>query len=335
MMHLLPLIWVIIIATGVAVYVILDGFDLGIGILFAFSRSHEHRDLMMNSVAPVWDGNETWLVMGGAGLLAAFPVAYSILLSALYVPLMFMLTALIFRGISFEFRFKAHKSRILWDIAFSGGSFLAAFCQGMTLGAVIQGLKVVDGNYAGGLYDWFSPFTVLTGFAIVVGYALLGSTWLIMKTEGELQARSYRAARRILPLMLLAIVGVSIWTPFQQPAIRERWFSVPNFYYLSQIPFITFLVAVTCWYALKRARHAHTPFLCSVGLFLLSYIGLIISIWPYIVPRAITFEQATSPASSQLFLLVGFIIVMPFILGYTVMGYRIFSGKVRTDEGYH
>lgn len=335
MMQVLPLIWVILIATGVAVYVILDGFDLGIGILFAFSRGHEHRDLMMNSVAPVWDGNETWLVMGGAGLLAAFPVAYSILLSALYVPLMFMLTALIFRGISFEFRFKAHKSRFLWDIAFSAGSLLAAFCQGMTLGAVVQGFKVVDGHYAGGLYVWLSPFTVLTGLAVVVGYALLGATWLIMKTEGALQARNYRAARRILPVMLLAIVGVSIWTPFLQPAIRERWFSVPNFYYLSQVPFITFLVAVACWYTLKRARHAHAPFLCSIGLFLLSYIGLIISIWPYIVPRAITFEEAASPASSQLFLLVGFIIVMPFIAGYTVMGYRIFSGKVRAGKGYH
>lgn len=334
-MHALPLVWLCIIAVGVAVYVILDGFDLGIGILFAFSRGHAHRDLMMNSVAPVWDGNETWLVLGGTALLAAFPQAYAILLSALYVPLMLMLTALIFRGVSFEFRFKAHKSRFLWDIAFSAGSFLAAFCQGMTLGAVVQGLKVVDGHYAGGNHDWLSPFTVLTGVAVIVGYALLGSTWLIMKTDGELQARSYRAARRILPLMLSAILAVSLWTPFLQPAIKERWFSLPNFYYLSQVPFITFLVAVACWYSLKRANLAYAPFLCSVGLFLLSYIGLIISIWPYIVPRAISFEQAASPASSQWFLLVGFIIVMPFILGYTVMGYRIFSGKVRAGEGYH
>ncbi|HVA55551.1 MAG TPA: cytochrome d ubiquinol oxidase subunit II [Gammaproteobacteria bacterium] len=331
----LPLIWVIIIAVGVVIYVLLDGFDLGIGILFAFSRGHTHRDLMMNSVAPVWDGNETWLVLGGAGLLAAFPKAYAILLSGLYVPIMLMLTALIFRGVSFEFRFKAHKSRFLWDIAFSAGSFLAAFCQGMTLGAVIQGLNVVDGHYAGGNYDWLSPFTLLTGAAVVVGYALLGSTWLIMKTEGDLQARNYRAAQRILPVMLLAIVAVSLWTPFLQPAIKERWFSLPNFYYLSQIPFITFLVAVGTWYTLKRARYPHAPFLCSIGLFLLSYIGLIISIWPYIVPRALTYREAASPASSQLFVLVGFIVVAPFLLGYTIMGYRIFSGKVRAGEGYH
>ncbi|MGA9853352.1 MAG: cytochrome d ubiquinol oxidase subunit II [Gammaproteobacteria bacterium] len=334
-MDVLPLIWVIIIAMGVVIYVLLDGFDLGIGILFPFAHSHEHRDLMMNSVAPVWDGNETWLVLGGAGLLAAFPRAYAILLSALYVPLMFMLTALIFRGISFEFRFKAHRSRFLWDIAFSAGSILAAFCQGMTLGAVIQGILVAHGEYAGGNYDWLSPFTVVTGLCVVVGYALLGATWLIMKTEGELQARSYRAAKRILPLMLLAIIIVSLWTPFLQPAIRERWFSIPNFYYLSQIPFITFLVAVGCWYTLKRARHPHAPFLFSIGLFLLSYIGFIISIWPYIVPRALTYEEAASPASSQLFLLVGFIIVAPFLLGYTIFGYRIFSGKVHAGEGYH
>ncbi|HEX5340089.1 MAG TPA: cytochrome d ubiquinol oxidase subunit II [Gammaproteobacteria bacterium] len=334
-MDMLPLIWVIIIAVGVMIYVILDGFDLGIGILFPFARQHQHRDLMMNSVAPVWDGNETWLVMGGAGLLAAFPRAYAILLSGLYVPLMLMLTALIFRGISFEFRFKAHKSRFLWDIAFSAGSMLAAFCQGMTLGAVVQGVAVVDGHYGGGPYDWLSPFTVLTGISVMIAYALLGSTWLIMKTEGELQARSYRAAKRLLIAMLIAIAAVSLWTPHIQPAIRERWFSLPNFYYLSQVPFITFLIAVGCWHELKRARRPRTPFFCSIGLFVLAYIGLIISIWPYIVPRTLTYQQAAAPASSQLFLLVGFAVVMPLILGYTVMGYRIFGGKTRAGAGYH
>ncbi|HET7396229.1 MAG TPA: cytochrome d ubiquinol oxidase subunit II [Gammaproteobacteria bacterium] len=334
-MDILPLIWVIIIAVGVMIYVILDGFDLGIGILFPFARQHQHRDLMMNSIAPVWDGNETWLVMGGAGLLAAFPRAYAILLSGLYVPLMLMLTALIFRGISFEFRFKAHKSRFLWDIAFSAGSMLAALCQGITLGAVVQGVKVLDGQYAGGPYDWLSPFTLLTGASVMIGYALLGSTWLIMKTEGELQARSYRAAKRLLPALLIAIAAVSLWTPYIQPAIRERWFSLPNFYYLSQIPFLTFLLAVGCWYALKRGHHSHAPFYCSIGLFILAYIGLIISIWPYIVPRALTYQQAASPASSQLFLLAGFIIVMPLVLGYTAMGYRIFSGKIQPGSGYH
>jgi len=333
-MNLLPLVWVCIVALGVAIYVVLDGFDLGLGILFPFAKSHQHRDLMMNSVAPVWDGNETWLVMGGVGLLAAFPKAYAILLSALYVPLMLMLTALIFRGISFEFRFKAHRSRYLWDAAFSLGSMLAAFCQGMTLGTVVQGFQVTNGEYSGGLYDWLTPFTVFTGFAVMTGYALLGSTWLVMKAEHDLQDWAFKAARLCLGLMLAAIAVVSIWTPLMQPAIRERWFALPNFFYLSQVPFATFLLAVGCWYALKR-RHHHAPFFCSIGLFLLAYLGLAISIWPYIVPRALTFEEAAAPESSQVFVLVGFAVIMPVILGYTVMGYRVFSGKVKAGEHYH
>ena len=333
-MSLLPLIWVGIIAFGVAVYVVMDGFDLGIGILFPFARSHAHRDLMMNSVAPVWDGNETWLVMGGVGLLAAFPKAYAILLSALYMPLMVMLIALIFRGISFEFRFKAHSSRYLWDAAFSAGSMLTAFCQGITLGAVVQGFQVADGHYAGGLFDWLTPFTLFTGVAVIAGYALLGSTWLIMKTEGDLQAWCYHAAKPSFLLMLGAIAVVSVWTPWVQPAIRERWFSLPNFFYLSQVPFATFLLAVGCWYTLHR-RRSHAPFFLSIALFLIAYLGLIISLWPYIVPRALTYEEAASPASSQLFVLVGFVFIVPIILTYTIASYYIFSGKVKPGEHYH
>ena len=333
-MQLLPFIWVCIVAAGVAIYVVLDGFDLGIGILFPFARSHGHRDLMMNSVAPVWDGNETWLVMGGVALLAAFPKAYAILLSALYMPLMLMLMALIFRGVSFEFRFKAHTSRYLWDAAFSLGSMLTAFCQGLTLGAVVQGLKVQDGQYAGGLFDWLTPFSAFTGLAVMAGYALLGSSWLIMKTEGDLQAWCFRMAQRTLFLMLTAVAVVSLWTPFMQPAIKERWFSLPNFFYLSQVPFATFLLAAGCWYALRR-RRSHAPFYCSVGLFMLAYLGLCISLWPYIVPRALTFEEAASPASSQLFVLVGFVVIVPVILTYTVASYYVFSGKVKSGEHYH
>jgi cytochrome d ubiquinol oxidase subunit II len=333
-MDLLPLIWAGIIALGVAIYVVMDGFDLGIGILFPFARSHEHRDLMMNSVAPVWDGNETWLVMGGVGLFAAFPRAYAILLHALYIPMILMLVALIFRGISFEFRFKAHSSRYLWDAAFSLGSMLTALCQGITLGAVVQGINVQDGDYAGGQFDWLTPFTVFTGFAVMAGYALLGSSWLIMKTEDELQTWCYRMARRSLLLMLMAVAVVSLWTPLMSSAIRERWFSTPNFYYLSQVPLASLLLAAGCWHALKR-RHGYAPFYCSVGLFMLAYLGLIISIWPYIVPRAITFEQAAAPQSSQVFELVGFAIVIPIILTYTIVGYYIFSGKVKAGEQYH
>lgn len=333
-MNLLPLVWVGIIALGVAIYVVMDGFDLGIGILFPFARSHGHRDLMMNSVAWVWDGNETWLVMGGVGLLAAFPLAYAILLHALYIPLILMLVALIFRGISFEFRFKAHRSRFLWDIAFSAGSMLTALCQGITLGAVVQGISVVDKRYAGGSFDWLTPFTVFTGLSVVAGYALLGSSWLIMKTEADLQDWCYRMARRSLLLMLVAVAVVSVWTPVLSTAIRERWFSLPNFYYLCQVPLATLLLAAGLWYALKR-RHDYVPFYCSVALFMLAYLGLIISIWPYIVPRALTFEEAAAPESSQIFELVGFLIVIPIILTYTIAGYYIFSGKVKAGEHYH
>ena len=333
-MNLLPLVWVGIIALGVAIYVVMDGFDLGIGILFPFARSHEHRDLMMNSVAPVWDGNETWLVMGGVGLLAAFPRAYAILLHALYIPLVLMLVALIFRGISFEFRFKAHTSRYLWDLAFSAGSMLTAFCQGMTLGAVVQGLTVVDGHFAGGTFDWLTPFSIFTGLSVMAGYALLGSSWLLMKTEHDLRDWCYTMARRSLLLMLVAVAIVSIWTPLQYAFIRERWFSIPNFYYLSQVPLATLLLAAGCWYALKR-RNDYVPFYCAVGLFMLAYLGLIISIWPYLVPRALTFEQAAAPESSQVFALVGFVIIIPIILTYTIAGYYIFSGRVKAGEHYH
>ncbi|MBA3563380.1 MAG: cytochrome d ubiquinol oxidase subunit II [Gammaproteobacteria bacterium] len=333
----LTLIWAAIIALGVVVYVVLDGFVLGIAILFPFARTHADRDVMMNSVAPVWDGNQTWLVLGGAGLFAVFPAAYSILLPALYVPVLLMLIALVYRGVSFEFRFKSDRSRRLWDVSFSLGGFLAALCQGLILGTVVQGFEVQNGEYTGGPFDWLSPFTLLTGASVIIGYSLLGSTWLIMKTVGELQAWSYRIARFLLPVLVVCIGAVSIYTPLDQPAIAERWFSLPNFYYLSQVPLITFIVSVSCWYVLKRERQAQQslPFYFSIGLFLLSYAGLVISIWPYIVPRAVTVWEAAAPPATQAFALIGYVVFLPLVIGYTVMAYRVFRGKVRHGEGYH
>lgn len=331
----LTLVWAGIIALGVMVYVILDGFDLGVGILFPWAKSHRHRDMMMNSVTPFWDGNETWLVMGGSALLAAFPKAYALLLPALYLPLLTMLIALVFRGVAFEFRFKADAGhRILWDISFSFGSAIAAFCQGLVLGAVVQGLPVENGAYVGGAFGWLTPFSVITGFAVVSGYALLGATWLIRKTEHDLQDWGYRIAKKLLPLLLLFIIVVSIWTAWSSAAIAERWFSLPNFYVLSQVPLVTVLLSGGVWYCLVK-RIQGPPFVLSVALFLLSYIGLIISIWPYIVPRAITLWEAASPPETQWFLLAGFLIFMPMVIVYTVMGYRVFGGKVREDESYH
>jgi cytochrome d ubiquinol oxidase subunit II len=329
----LPLICFLIIATGVLVYVVLDGFDLGLGILFPWVQEHQDRGVIMRTVAPVWDGNETWLILGGAALFAAFPKAYAILLSALYVPLITMLIALVLRGVAFEFRFKARRWQPLWDTAFTLGSTLASFAQGVTLGAVVQGIPLVDGRYAGNFYDWLTPFTVMTGLGVMVGYALLGSGWLIMKTNGALQAFAYRTAHLTLIGLLFFIALVSLWTPFTQPAIAERWFSLPNLYYLMPLPVLTAGVAAGAWWSLRR-RTERAPFLLSIGLFALSFAGLVVSLWPYIVPRAITLWEAASPATSQRFVLVGFVIFMPFVLAYTILTYRVFRGKVQESEGY-
>ncbi|HET9679022.1 MAG TPA: cytochrome d ubiquinol oxidase subunit II, partial [Gammaproteobacteria bacterium] len=234
-----------------------------------------------------------------------------------------------------EFRFKAHKSRFLWDIAFCFGSSLAALCQGLVLGAVVQGLDVANQRYVGGPFDWFTPFSLMTALSVMVGYALLGAGWLIMKTEGDLRTWSYKAARWLLLGLLIGIGIVSIWTPLTQPAIAERWFSLPNFYFLSQIPLLTLLLAGMCWYVLKREKHDKLPFVFSIGLFLLAFVGLIISLWPYIVPRAITYEEAAAADSTLIFVLIGLLFLLPLVIAYTVMAYRIFSGKVRQGEGYH
>ncbi len=328
------LVWAAIIAFGVFMYVFMDGFDLGIGILFPFAPSHQDRDTMMNSVAPIWDANETWLVLGGAGLLGAFPLAYAILLPALYIPLTLMLIALIFRGVAFEFRFKAVTSRPFWDLAFSLGSFLAAFSQGMILGAFIQGFEVAGRDYIGGAFAWASPFAIVTGFGLAAGYALLGSTWLIMKTEAALQDWSYRLARPLLVVVLVFIVVVSIWTPLRDTAIADRWFSWPNMAYLSPVPLLTGLLVFLLHRAIARRRDL-APFLCTLGLFLLSYAGLAISLWPNVVPPDITIWEAASAPGSQLFLLAGTVAVVPVILLYTAFSYYIFRGKIRHDAGYH
>lgn len=331
----LPLIWAIIILFGIMMYVIMDGFDLGIGILYPFFKSKEERDVMMNTVAPVWDGNETWLVLGGAGLLAAFPLAYAVILSALYLPLIFMLVGLIFRGVAFEFRFKAREhERHFWDKAFIGGSFAASFFQGVALGAYIQGIPVADRAYAGGPLDWISPFSIFTGFGLVAAFALLGSTWLIMKTEGSLQQRAYRITRWLTWVLLAFIVAISIWTPLANATIAQRWFSFPNLLWFAPVP----ILVVASTYQLMRgvARQAQVaPFLFTLALVFLGYSGLGISLWPNIIPPSVSIRAASAPAQSQGFTLVGALLIIPVILVYTVWAYYIFRGKVRHGEGYH
>ena len=331
----LSLIWAVIIAFGVMMYVVMDGFDLGIGILFPFVKREGERDVMMNTVAPVWDGNETWLVLGGAALFGAFPLAYAVVLSALYLPLIFMLLGLIFRGVAFEFRFKAKAAkRHIWDKAFIGGSITATFFQGVALGAYIDGFEVVDRAYAGGALDWLTPFSLFCGLALIAAYALLGCTWLIMKTEGRLQQQMHDLARPLV-FVLLGVTGiVSLWTPLAHAEIAERWFSLPNIFWFMPVPL---LVLLCTWALLKAvARNAnYAPFLLTLTLIFLAYSGLGISLWPNIIPPSVSIWEAAAPPQSQGFILVGALFIIPFILMYTAWSYYVFRGKVTEEDGYH
>ncbi|WP_306460959.1 cytochrome d ubiquinol oxidase subunit II [Neptunomonas phycophila] len=331
----LSMAWALIIGFGLMMYVLLDGFDLGLGILFPFIDHPDERDVMVNTVAPVWDGNETWLVMGGAALMAAFPLAYSLVLSALYIPLVFMLIGLILRGVAFEFRFKADEHhRPFWDKAFIVGSYLATFCQGAAMGAFIDGFAIENERFVGGALDWLTPFSVFTGISLLVAYALLGSTWLVMKTEGGLQKRMRALSRPITFLLLAVIAGISIWSPIAHPEIASRWFTMPYLLYFSPVPILVVLVAFGILQALNRRAEA-MPFIMTLGLLFLGYSGLIISLWPNIIPPDITLQQAAAPAESQRFTLVGALIIIPCILAYTFWSYYVFRGKVRVGDGYH
>lgn len=331
----LSLIWAVIIAFGVMMYVVMDGFDLGIGILFPFVKDKGERDIMMNTVAPVWDGNETWLVLGGAALFGAFPLAYAVVLDALYLPLIFMLLGLIFRGVAFEFRFKAKAPKQhIWDKAFIGGSLTATFFQGVTLGAYIDGIPVVNRVYAGGPLDWLTPFSLFCGVAVIAAYALLGCTWLIMKTEGRLQQHMHDMARPLV-FVVLAVTGiVSLWTPLAHAEIAHRWFSLPNLFWFLPVPA---LVVLCTWALLRAVRNNanYSPFLLTLTLIFLGYSGLGISLWPNIIPPSVTIWDAASPPQSQAFILVGALFIIPFILMYTAWSYYVFRGKVTADDGYH
>lgn len=330
----LPFVWAMLIAFAVLAYVLLDGFDLGVGILFPFVPGKANRDEMMNSVAPVWDGNETWLILGGGGLFAVFPLAYAVILPALYAPLIVMLLALTFRGVAFEFRWKARHAQYLWDWAFAGGSTIAAFAQGIMLGALVQGIPVADRAYAGGWWDWLTPFSLLTGFALVIGYALLGATWLIWKTENHVQRRAYDIAFLAGPSTLVLIAVVSAWTPLLNEIYWQRWFSWPALAFTAPVPLAVLAAGAILLKGLNERREL-SPFLAALALFVLCFIGLGISFFPYIVPNAITLWDAAAPPESLGFLLVGAVILLPIILAYTAYAYWVFRGKVGAADGYH
>jgi cytochrome d ubiquinol oxidase subunit II len=330
----LAIFWAAILAFAIYAYVVLDGFDLGIGILVPFAKSSEDEETMISAIAPVWDGNETWLVLGGGGLLAAFPLAYSILLPALYAPLIAMLLALIYRGVAFEFRHRHDAHRRLWTWGFALGSYIAAFAQGIAVGAFVQGIEVSGRSYAGGWFDWLTPFSFFTGTALLAGYALLGACFLIVKTEGALRERMLRLAFPLGIVSLAAIVVVSAWTPLLDAALWERWFAWPNLVLLSPVPIALALVAFGFFYSLAAARERVT-FLMASLIFLVAYCGFAISVYPYVVPRAVTVWQAAAPDESLGFLLVGTAVLLPLILGYTAYSYWVFRGKVDPDSSYH
>jgi cytochrome d ubiquinol oxidase subunit II len=330
----LALIWAGVIGFAVAMYVILDGFDLGIGMLFPFTESEGERDQVMRSIAPFWDGNETWLVLGGAGLWVAFPRAYAVIMPALYLPVIAMLLALVFRGVAFEFRTVAETSKRYWNFAFTAGSTLAGFCQGLILGGLIQGIRVENGGYVGGPLDWATPFAALCGLGVVTGYALLGATWLVMKVEGPVAERARRQARVLLLAVLVFMGIVSLWTPLKFERIAARWFSIPNIFYLSPVPILTALTAFIGWRSLEKGGEV-VPFLSAIGLFCLGYLGIVISVFPYLVPPSLTIWDTAAAPASQIFMLVGTLALLPVILGYYVFVYWVFRHKVRAGESYH
>jgi len=329
----LPVIWAALIGTAVVMYVVLDGFDLGIGILFPFARNETERDQMMRTVAPLWDGNETWLVLGGGGLWVAFPKAYAVIMPAFYLPVIVMLLALVFRGVAFEFR-TVSRSKTWLSNAFTIGSTVAAFSQGVILGGLVQGVPVRDGAYSGGPLDWATPFAFLCGLSLVAGYALLGATWLAMKTEGPVAERSRAHAKLLLLLVLVLMAAVSLWTPLAEPRIAARWFSLPNFYFLWPVPVVTALTAYLAWRWIEARRDA-PPFLATIVLFLLGFLGLVISNFPYLVPPSLTVWDTAAAPASQIFMLLGTLFLLPIILGYIGFIYWLFRGKVREGESYH
>ncbi|MFQ3252601.1 MAG: cytochrome d ubiquinol oxidase subunit II [Loktanella salsilacus] len=330
----LAFIWAGIIAFAVLTYVVLDGFDLGVGILFPFAHTKKDRDTMMNSVAPIWDGNETWLVLGGGGLFAVFPLAYAVVMSALYMPIILMLLALVFRGVAFEYRWRTERWKKVWDIAFFGGSTMAALCQGIALGALVQGIAVTDRHYSGGWWDWLTPFSMLTGIAVVIGYALLGATWIMMKTDGAVHHRMRDLAKPLAIATLVFIALVSVWTPFQNPIYFERWFTMPGMLITLPVPLFMAFAVYKLFHGIANGRDV-APFLASMALFVISFIGIGISFYPMMVPPSLTIWDVAAPDSSLKFALVGTVVLVPLILGYTAYAYWVFRGKLDPEAGYH
>ena len=325
--YFLPQVWFVILALFLFLYVMLDGFDLGVGILSLTSSSEERRGILMTSLSNVWDANETWLVIMGGALFGAFPLAYSTILQALYIPIFLMIFGFIFRAVAFEFREHANR-KFFWNIAFGAGSFLAALGQGFALGAILQGIAVDElGHFIGGTWDWLGLRSILVALTLIQGYVLSGSTYLIMKTEGALQSTHYWTARISAVTTFIGAVYLTITTPIFYESARERLFAQPLVYIFVLIPLLGTLLVFLLLRSLYLEQE-RTPFIWTILLFLLSFLGLGLIIFPYIIPTQITIYQAAASPSSLVFMIIFVGFLIPIMLAYNIYQYVVFRGKV-------
>ena len=321
--------WVSVLALSILLYVLLDGFDLGVGILYGFARGDQTRRAMMSAVAPVWDGNETWLVVSGVVLWGAFPIVYATLFSAFYLPLLFMLAGLILRGVAFEFRDKARHLPWVWDAAFAGGSLVATFMQGTMVGALVQGLPLLNGNYSGGEFSWLSPFAVLSGIGLCVGYALLGACWLVRKSDGDIQAAGFRLIPALSFASLALLAAVFLFALSEHLQVLRRWVERP---YLFVFPLIGVVAGIALALSVRRRRERE-PFNLVAATFAAAFGTFLVSFWPYMIPFKITIHEAAAPHSTLAFMFWGEgLFVLPLMLLYTAISYRVFRGKVSSTE---
>jgi cytochrome d ubiquinol oxidase subunit II len=326
-------LWACLVGLVVLLYVVMDGFSLGIGLLFPTAKTEGERDLLINSIAPVWDANQTWLVFGGGALFAVFPVVYGVVFSALYIPLLTFVVGLIFRGVTFEFRAMATRKKV-WNRTFFLGSLVAVVAQGLTLGGVISGIKVSGEHFAGGPFDWLNPFSMAVGLALVAGYILLGSTYLLIKTKGPVQQRAYGQALRSAWVVLAFQALITFWTPFHYPSVWKLWFTLPRITFIWAFPALGLAAFGLLIRSLKTRREV-LPFFCSIAFFLAGYLGLVASLYPYAIPPSITFHQAAAQRETLKFTLWGAAIVLPVVLAYIVYTYSVFRGKVEEETSYH
>jgi cytochrome d ubiquinol oxidase subunit II len=328
----MAMFWIAVLAISILLYVLLDGFDLGVGMLFGAARGEPQRHAMISAVAPIWDGNETWLVVSGVILWGAFPIVYSTLMSSFYLPVLLMLAGLILRGVAFEFRRKTERMRWIWNASFAGGSLVATFMQGLMVGALVEGLPLADGHYVGGELGWLSPFAVLCGIGLCIGYALLGACWLVRKCEGEIRDQAYQFIPYLSLGLLVFLVVVFAYALAENLPVMRRWLERP---YLFVFPVVGAFATIALAGSVRRHQDG-PPFVMVALIFIAAFATLAISFWPYMIPFAITIADAAAPHSSLAFMFWGAgLFVFPLMLLYTVISLSVFRGKVRATADHY